>query len=132
MFPLRGDELARLTGAELAPIASARLSGDRRRGRDRGGSSWRRRGAPQLPPTPRSRSIAAAVLSSGPSSDCLISSTLTLRRLHREVDRGDDAAAAVADRRGDRAQARLELLVDDRVALLAHAVELRLELPRVS
>jgi hypothetical protein len=51
-----------------------------------------------------------------------------LRRLHREVDRGDDATAAVADRRGDRPQARFELLVDDRVALLAHAGKLRLEL----
>ena len=41
-----------------------------------------------------------------------------------DVGRRDDAAGDVADRRGGRAQAALELLVDDRVALAAHAVEL--------
>ena len=41
-----------------------------------------------------------------------------------DVGGRDDAAGGVADRRGGGAQAALELLVDDRVALAAHAVEL--------
>ena len=39
------------------------------------------------------------------------------RRLGGDVDRGDDVAVAVVDRRGDRAQAGFELLVDERPAL---------------
>ena len=42
-----------------------------------------------------------------------------------DVDRGDHAAARVADRRRDRAQALLELLVDQRPALLADRARAR-------
>ena len=41
-----------------------------------------------------------------------------------DVDGGDHAAVAAADGRGDGAQALLELLVDERPALGADAVEL--------
>ena len=65
----------------------------------------------------RSASIRAAVASSGGSSVCWTASARRAAGVRGDVDGGDDAAAAVADRRGDRAQPLLELLVDERPAL---------------
>ena len=69
--------------------------------------------------TRRSASIRAAVASSGGSRSRRIASIERAARVRGEVDRGDHPPAAVADRRRDRAQALLELLVDDRPALRA-------------
>jgi len=52
------------------------------------------------------------------------------RRLHAHVDRGGAAADVIAHRYGQRAQADLQLLVDDGVAVAAHAVDDLLELRR--
>src|SRR5262245_58818050 len=57
------------------------------------------------------------------------------RRVRGEIERGDDLLVAIDDRHGDRAQAALEFLVDQREALmmiLAYALEQRLQIGRAS
>ena len=72
---------------------------------------------------PRSALILATVSSSGGTRRSSMSRDGRPAGVHGHVDGGHDLAVRATDRSGRRAQALLELLVDDRVAPLAHAVE---------